>query len=402
MTKLTKLNIAGNDITTSLVAKIFPNPSIEIISSPETRISNLTFADNSTLTGQNTICTYIASSDCGDTDLEKAEVQQWLTLSNRFESDPEGLKLLQSHLETRTWMIGNKMSLTDVTVYVRMIPIVKSWRGEDRLNNNHIVRWFDFIQHQAEICENDLAKQLEKIQIDLNAAKGKKKQDLQKTKVRSTVNNQELQPSKMEATEQQADVGKSGGAKKEKKQKEKKSKEPAKTQELIITPGMIDLRVGHIVKVEKHPDADSLYVETIDVGEAELRTVVSGLVKHIPIEQMQGRKVVLVCNLKPAAMRGVKSYAMVLCASNSDGKVEVIDPPASSKLGDRAVFEGFEDEIPEPVLNPKKKIWETIQPDFTSTDSRAVAWKDSEGKMKLLLVNGERCHAQSLVGADIK
>jgi hypothetical protein len=64
----------------------------------------------------------------------------------------------------------------------------------------------------------------------------------------------------------------------------------------------------------------SLYVEEVDVGEAEPRTVVSGLVKFIPEEAMQQRRVVLVCNLKPANMRGIKSQAMVLAATSPDGQ----------------------------------------------------------------------------------
>ncbi|MGH0173299.1 UNVERIFIED_CONTAM: hypothetical protein FKN15_065204 [Acipenser sinensis] len=76
---------------------------------------------------------------------------------------------------------------------------------------------------------------------------------------------------------------------------------------------------------KKHPDADSLYVEEVDVGEATPRTVVSGLVKHVPIEQMQNRMAVLLCNLKAAKMRGVVSQAMVMCASAPD-KVEILDP----------------------------------------------------------------------------
>lgn len=48
------------------------------------------------------------------------------------------------------------------------------------------------------------------------------------------------------------------------------------------------IRVGRIVSCERHPDADSLYVEQIDVGEAEgPRTIVSGLVKYVPLEEMQ-------------------------------------------------------------------------------------------------------------------
>lgn len=82
-----------------------------------------------------------------------------------------------------------------------------------------------------------------------------------------------------------------------------------------ITPSRLDIRVGRIVEVAKHPDADSLYVEKIDLGEEQPRTIVSGLVNFIPIEEMQNRLVVVLCNLKPAKMRGIESQGMVLCAS---------------------------------------------------------------------------------------
>ena len=60
-------------------------------------------------------------------------------------------------------------------------------------------------------------------------------------------------------------------------------------------------------------------MSTIDMGDAEgPRIVCSGLVKYIPIEEMQKRYVVVVANLKPVTMRGVKSCAMVLCASDAE------------------------------------------------------------------------------------
>ena len=67
------------------------------------------------------------------------------------------------------------------------------------------------------------------------------------------------------------------------------------------------------------PPPCSRYVEEVDVGEEAPRTVVSGLVKYIPEAEMQGRRVVLVCNLKPANMRGIQSQAMVLAATAPDG-----------------------------------------------------------------------------------
>lgn len=76
----------------------------------------------------------------------------------------------------------------------------------------------------------------------------------------------------------------SGGEKVEKKQAAP-SQEDAK-----VDVSRLDLRIGRIITAEKHPDADSLYVEQVDVGEASPRTVVSGLVKHIPLDQVQSPK----------------------------------------------------------------------------------------------------------------
>lgn len=56
--------------------------------------------------------------------------------------------------------------------------------------------------------------------------------------------------------------------------------------------------------------------------------------------QMQNRMAVLLCNLKPAKMRGVVSQAMVMCASSPD-KVEILDPPSGAVPGDRVTFQGF-------------------------------------------------------------
>ena len=143
-----------------------------------------------------------------------------------------------------------------------------------------------------------------------------------------------------------------------------------KEDELPVDVRRLDIRVGKIINVKKHPDADSLYVEEVDVGEDKPRTVVSGLVKYVPIEEMQNRMVVALCNLKPAKMRGVTSEAMVLCASTQE-KVEVLIPPPGSCPGDRITVEGYPGD-PDPVLNPKKKIFETVAPDL-KTDGKKIA-----------------------------
>ena len=134
--------------------------------------------------------------------------------------------------------------------------------------------------------------------------------------------------------------------------KPKAAPKAASSEEFV--PSKFDMRVGKIVEVSRHPDAESLYVEKIDIGEEEPRTIVSGLVKFVPIEEMQDRMVVVLANLKPATMRGVKSAGMVLCASASEpAAVEPLQPAPGSKPGDRVIAEGYEGE-PDPVLNTKK------------------------------------------------
>ena len=77
---------------------------------------------------------------------------------------------------------------------------------------------------------------------------------------------------------------------------------------------------------------------------------------------MQDRLVAVVCNLKPAKLRGILSEGMVLAASNEEHtKVELLDPAPGTKPGERVVFDGHPGE-PDKELNPKQKIWEAIQP----------------------------------------
>ena len=92
---------------------------------------------------------------------------------------------------------------------------------------------------------------------------------------------------------------------------------------------LIDLRVAKIIKIERHPKADKLYVETLDDGSGQERVIVSGLVPFYKEEELLGKHIVLVNNLKPAKLRGVESRGMLLAASvdGEDGKevCEVID-----------------------------------------------------------------------------
>ena len=87
----------------------------------------------------------------------------------------------------------------------------------------------------------------------------------------------------------------------------------------------IDLVVGKILECKKHPNADKLLVSQVDLG-SEIRQIVSGIAMFYKPEEIVGKKVVVVRNLKEANLRGEVSQGMLLCASNKqDNKLELIE-----------------------------------------------------------------------------
>ncbi|XP_062838693.1 aminoacyl tRNA synthase complex-interacting multifunctional protein 1 isoform X1 [Anolis carolinensis] len=185
-------------------------------------------------------------------------------------------------------------------------------------------------------------------------------------------------------------------AEKKGEKKEKKQQSAASDDSKPLDVSRLDFRIGCITTAKKHPDADTLYVEEVDVGEASPRTVVSGLVKHVPLEEMQNRMGIFLCNLKPVKMRGVISQAMVMCA-NTPEKVEILVPPSGVVPGERITFEGYSGE-PERELNPKKKIWEQIQPDLHTNDECVATYKGVPFEVKGKGV----CKAPTMANSGIK
>ncbi len=101
----------------------------------------------------------------------------------------------------------------------------------------------------------------------------------------------------------------------------------------------LDLRVAEILEVKDHPNADKLYLAHIDIGEKGKRVIVAGLKKHYTPDELTGKKIVVITNLQPATIRGVKSTAMLLAATDSDGVVSLLDPQDAS-AGEQVVAEG--------------------------------------------------------------
>lgn len=114
---------------------------------------------------------------------------------------------------------------------------------------------------------------------------------------------------------------------KELKEAEKESPKKAEVKEeanyiKIDDFAKIDLRVAEVLEAEKVEGADKLLKLKLKVGD-EVRQVVSGLALHYKVEELVGKKLVLVANLEPKKLRGIESYGMILAASN-EGKLTVV------------------------------------------------------------------------------
>ena len=136
------------------------------------------------------------------------------------------------------------------------------------------------------------------------------------------------------------------GSQAERAEADKKAKaekaDAGKAAERKLTPeesfAAVDLRTARISKVEQHPDADKLYVITLDDGSADPRVICSGLVGHYEPEDLDGRTIILAYNLKPAKLRGIKSHGMLLAAEDPEGNLEVL--MVDEKPGIRVLPEG--------------------------------------------------------------
>ena len=148
----------------------------------------------------------------------------------------------------------------------------------------------------------------------------------------------------------------------------------------------ISLKTAKIISVEKHPDADKLFVETIDDGSESGRIILSGLAPYFAPEELVGADIILAENLKPRKMRGIESKGMLLAShyTDADGteRVELVGMPGAA-AGTPVTLEGAEAATP-PVQKPQAIDAELFfAVPFTVEDFRVCA----AGKQ--LLVNGK-------------
>lgn len=141
------------------------------------------------------------------------------------------------------------------------------------------------------------------------------------------------------------------GSQKERKEMDEKKAQEEKLNKAEQPPEPLDVQfrkkirliAARIVRIERHPEAEKLYIETLDTGNGTERTIVSGLVPFYREEQLLYRNIILVENLKPAKLRGIVSEGMLLAASEGD-TVEVLFADHAAP-GSRVFLEGDDESL---------------------------------------------------------
>ncbi|KAL2653178.1 hypothetical protein R1flu_021306 [Riccia fluitans] len=336
----------------------------------------------------------------GECDEVRSQNEEWLTFANTIHTDDKlkstYLRTLDTYLVSRSVFVGvgTSTGIADVALFVSIHDQVAALPKEELKSYPNLIRWIDYVQHK-----DDQSQAYEWIPVErptFNPPIPSSEPDMKKMAAAPQVSSEkeknstatsaltaEDKSNKKEVSQKakasvSSDVEKKIDAKdvskKDKKvaDEPKEKKESAPLQKDTVGFDILDIRVGIIETVKKHPSADALYVEEINIGEGSARQVVSGLAKYFTEEQMLNRRVLVLANVKPSKLRDVMSAGLVLCASNEDHtQCEPVLPPEGASIGERVIVSGFEGK-PEPQLNPKKKQWDKLYPDL-HTDESGVA-----------------------------
>ena len=110
--------------------------------------------------------------------------------------------------------------------------------------------------------------------------------------------------------------------------------EEIKEEDLITIDDFakVKFKVAKVINCEDHPKADKLLVLTLKLGE-ETRTVVSGIKQWYKAEDLIGKKVIVVANLKPVKLRGIESRGMILAAEDDEGNLTMLSTLEDIKDG---------------------------------------------------------------------
>ncbi|XP_066312797.1 uncharacterized protein [Miscanthus floridulus] len=349
------------------------------------------------------------------------EAKKWVKFCSDFTaSDGKQHALLDNlnqDLSQKSVLLGDgfKISAVDNDVFATVHPFVIRVSDSELPKYPHVLRWMDYIQNTV-----GSGSTLQKINVvksvfdppshpkkaDKGDAESSSKKAISGQKTADKSNGSadskkpagETKPPENKENPTAAGNNKTSGEKKKEKEKSagktaEKAPEKVADKESECNISILNIQVGLIRKAWKHPSADSLLVEEIDLGDGNMRQVVSGLAKYCSPDDLTNRHVVLITNVKPGKLRDVMSAGLVLCASTEDHTaVEPLIPPEGAKIGERISFAGF-DGKPEDVLNPKKKQLDKTTPHLRTDENgiatfKGVPFTTSAGPCRSSIRNG--------------
>lgn len=321
----------------------------------------------------------------------QAELAQWMSFAQSTFS-AEQLVILNNVLLTKSFLVANRVSLADFCVFVSVsenltmatafnaYPAIKRWfRCLQSLSKSESIIKFSptsptFIPipsfETVTLTETSVTAPATAVEVSAPAV-ATTTTDATTTPAATTSSNNKPKKEKAAKTETEATTATTASA-----------TTTAAAATASLDPSKLDIRCGLVVKCWDHPESDKLLCEEIDLG-AEcggVRTIASGLRAFYSAEQLQGRKVLVLANLKERPMAGFKSQGMVLCAVNADHtQIQLLQVPEGAQIGDRVTFPGFPEDgaAATPAQMAKKKILEGLAPQLR-TDAAGVAhWDQS-------------------------
>lgn len=377
-------------------------------------------ADGDIIKEPNTVARVIAKAVTpeltGVLPVEQGQVVQWQSWASETEDILGRAVELNTFLEGRSFLVGAAPTLADIQIYWALAKVVALSFPGPLGGSVALMRWFDQIQnclrvgafamshdvtHLPQLVPMhsifkpvampvyDRSKGQERVGAAASAHEGggtasKESKGEAAAKVKGARQGDGETGEKAASSD-----GKGNYHAQSQGKKSKKKEEPAPATETLgkgetaptENPNALDIRVGRLVKVWPHPEAEKLYCEEIDCGEESgPRQIASGLRQfYSAASELEGRMVLVLANLKPRKLVGFASNGMVLCASNTEHtQVKLVEPPAHAKVGYRVVFPGFSTEsMPlTPAQVQKKKVFEALAAGLKTDSQGRCMFKD--------------------------
>ena len=325
-------------------------------------------------------------------DSKAAAIAQFIDIADSAARGTSGVPMMSTigsvsrHLKTRCFLAGENLTAADVVMYCTLYKDVSEMNQKDMGALCDVCRWMAYVHSLL----NDPFPPLKLHLTPFNHKAAAKKQAKGEGKKEGQQQQQKQQNAGQQQQQQQKGEGK-------KAKKEKKPQPPKEPEVVYDSASYLDVRVGKIIKIEPHPGADALYAEEIDIGGGVIKKVITGVRKFVPIEQMQDRHVVVICNMKPSKIRGLPSDGMVCAGSNEEHTiVELLDPPANTPIGTRVLFGDFCKCDPVPV-DKKGKLWQDVVPHCRIDENGVATYKGqplhvAEGEIKVPTLRNVEFH----------